>query len=428
MKITQKAKKINLNNIVDVSVDVHKDTLCFYFEIDGTEFSDTCSNQTRIIEKRLISYRKIALEHNRKNLRIICEPTGQYHNKLLRTARRIGCLTCFVNAEAVCKFRMVETNDHNKTDQKDPRVIATLGKLNKVIKHRILNEEYMILRKLHKLYDDCDVDVTSLRCKISRVLIDLFCDYSFKKDFLYSKSGQALIKHYGCNPYKIFKSGYSKFAKKMKHSVPRIRKQTLERLWTDSCQSVLNSQPEKYIQLLEDHLDQLMKDYLKIVGRKEKLTAEMISILNKLREEDPLIPPPTTHVISEKNLARFLAETGSLSDFENEKKLMRYAGLNLTTRQSGHFKGKDKISKKGRRLLRKVLQAIALPLVKRNCLYGAYYHKKKDDMNMPGNKAMTIVARHLLRKLFGWYRSGKAFNEKRFFACESRYEKLALAA
>jgi hypothetical protein len=47
---------------------------------------------------------------------------------------------------------------------------------------------------------------------------------------------------------------------------------------------------------------------------------------------------------------------------------------------------------------------------------------------MPGNKAMTIVARHFLRKFFGWYRSGEEFNEQRFFTCKSRYVELAEAA
>ncbi|MDD5760019.1 MAG: transposase, partial [Desulfobulbaceae bacterium] len=118
MKITRTAQKINLNNVVDVSVDVHKDTLCFFFEIDGKEFSDTCRNRTAIIEKKLLDYLKIAVDHDRTSLRIICEPTGQYQNSMLRTARRLGLLTCYVNAEAVSKFRIVETNDNNKTDRK----------------------------------------------------------------------------------------------------------------------------------------------------------------------------------------------------------------------------------------------------------------------------------------------------------------------
>ena len=157
MRITRRAEKINLNHVVDVSVDVHKETLCFFFEINGHEYSDECQNRTSVIEKRLQQYHAIALEHNKKSLRIICEPTGQYQNKLFRTARRLGFLTCYVNAESVAKFRLIESNDMNKTDTKDPRVISSLGKLNKTLRFRLLGEEYLMLRKLHKLYDETDV-------------------------------------------------------------------------------------------------------------------------------------------------------------------------------------------------------------------------------------------------------------------------------
>ena len=51
MKITRTAQKINLNNVVDISVDVHKDILCFFFEIDGREYTDECRNRTAIIER-----------------------------------------------------------------------------------------------------------------------------------------------------------------------------------------------------------------------------------------------------------------------------------------------------------------------------------------------------------------------------------------
>jgi transposase len=428
MKITRTAQKINLNNIVDVSVDVHKDTLCFFFEIDGKEFSDTCRNRTTVIEKRLLSYHDIAKEHGRKGLRVICEPTGQYQNKLMRTARRLGFLTNYVNAESVAKFRVVETNDSNKTDQKDPRVIGTLGKLNKVVKFRMIVEEYLLLRKLHKIYDECDVAIISHRCRISKLLLELFCDFSFKKDFLFSNTGLTLVEQYGCNPYRIVEDGYDVFCRKMKKAAPRIMSRSLERLWNDANSSVLNEMPPGYVQVLEEYLYERLDDYFNVLERKERITKQMLEILDKLRQEDPLIPPPTPNVISDKNLARLLAETGPLSDFEHWRKLMRYAGFNLKTRQSGQFQGQNKISKKGRRLLRKVLHNITLPLVRKGCLYGTFYHKKKEETKMPGNKAMTMVARHMLRKLYGWYRSGEAFDEQRFFTCKSQYAKLAEAA
>jgi len=428
MKIIQTAQKINLNNVVDIAVDVHKDILNFFFEINGREYTDECRNRTAVIEKKLLVYHKIGLEHGRKGLRVICEPTGQFQNKLMRTARRLGFLSNYVNAESVAKFRVVESNDSNKTDKKDPRVISTLGKLNKVVKFRMIGEEYLMLRKLHKIYDECDVAITSHRCRISKLLVELFCDYSFKKDFLYSNSGLALIEQYGCNPYRIVEDGYDVFCRKMKKAAPRIMSRSLKRLWEDASSSVLNEMPPGYVQVLEEYLYDRLENYFNVLERKERITEQMLTILEKLRQDDPLIPPPTPNVISEKNLARLLAETGPLSDFEHWRKLMRYAGLNLKTRQSGTFQGQNKISKKGRKLFRKVLQAIALPLVKRDRLYGEFYHKKREETKMPGNKAMTVVARHLLRKIYGWYRSGEAFDEQRFFVCKSRYEKLAEAA
>jgi hypothetical protein len=97
-------------------------------------------------------------------------------------------------------------------------------------------------------------------------------------------------------------------------------------------------------------------------------------------------------------------------------------------RQSGTYKGKNKLSKKGRPLLRKVLHQIVLPLVRRGYLYGDFYHDKKEKEKRPGTMMMAIVARQFLRKLHGWYRSGGEFDEQRFFTCESRYIELEKAA
>lgn len=423
MKIACVAQKINLNQVLDISVDVHKDTLNIFFECEGKEYTDECSNRTSTIEKRLRQYHQIALENGRKNLRIICEPTGQYQNKLLRTARRLGFLTCYVNTESVAKFRVIETNDAGKTDVKDPRVIQSLGQMGKTIRHRILNEDYLLLRKLGTMYDDEDVTVVSLRCKLSCVLMELFVDYSFKQDFLYDVSGRALVKEYGCNPYRIIQNGFERFSKAMRKAAPRIRLDSIRRLWNDAESSVRNELPASYIQTLEGQFCQLFEDFLRHEERKKIIEEKMVAILARLREEDPNIPPPTKGVISAKNLARLLGETGPLSDFVNWRKIMRYGGLNICMRQSGKYQGVNKISKKGRSLLRKILSQIVLPLVKRGNLYGEFYHKKREKM--PGKKAMTVVMRQFLKKFFGWYKSGGAFNKERFFTCESQYAKAA---
>jgi transposase len=425
MKISQRKEKCNQNQVMDISVDVHKGVLNFFFEAGNKEYSDECQNRTTAIMAKLEAYRQIAAAYGMETLRVLCEPTGQYHNKLLRTARKMGFLTCFVSAESVARFRVIETNDTGKTDTKDPRVIRTLGQLNKVIMHRTIGETYMMLRKLGTMYDEVDQANTRLRCRIERLLVDLFCDYSFKKDFLYTPSGLGLIEAFGCNPYRIVKAGYTRFTARMKKAAPRIREQTLQRLWEDAVSSVRNAPPERYVATLESHLRLLITDWAVQARRKDDLVRNMIEILHLLREEDPRIPPATPGVINDKNMARLLGETGPLSDFPHWRTLMRYAGLNIRMRQSGKYQGQNKISKKGRPLMRRVLQHIVLPLVREGYLYGTYYAQKKNEEKMPGNKAMTCVARHFLKKFYGWYKSGEAFNLQRFFSCETQSRKVA---
>jgi hypothetical protein len=44
---------------------------------------------------------------------------------------------------------------------------------------------------------------------------------------------------------------------------------------------------------------------------------------------------------------------------------------------------------------------------------------------MSGGKAMTAVARKFLKMLWGWYRSGGAFDRERVFACHTQMVKAA---
>ncbi len=425
MRVTKVVSIIKAEQVMDVSVDVHKEELYALARTPGREYAEQFNNKTLRICKVIKDYQAIAVEHGFKQIRIICEPTGVYDRKLLRTARQLGALTTYVNTEAVSKFRVVQNNDNNKTDTSDPGVILTMAEHGHTIKHRMLPNEYLNLRKLGCLLDNEEVMVVRIRGHINNVRLELFCDWSFDKDFIYGSSGKALMAKYGANPYKIVKSGFIRFSSVMKRAVPRIRKTSIERLWAQAETSVLNEQPEGYIAILEQRLRDLYEDFWRHKNRKTSIEKEMVAILRQLREDDPSIPPPTPGLISEKNFARLLGETGPLTDFQSEEKIMRYAGLNLCMRKSGQYQGKYKISKKGRPLLRKILSQIILQLVRKGALYGDYYHEKKERQSLPGAKMMTIVMRQYLRKFYGWYRSGQEFDQERFFCCEHEFKKVA---
>ena len=115
MKSTKLTPKVQLDQTLDICVDVSKSKLNVYFELGDQAFDDEWSNTIRQIEKQLCAGRRLATGHGFKALRVICEPSGGYQDKLLHTARRLGHLTSSVNREAVAKFRIVETNDGGKS-------------------------------------------------------------------------------------------------------------------------------------------------------------------------------------------------------------------------------------------------------------------------------------------------------------------------
>lgn len=425
MKVTQIKQTIKLDHVMDVAFDVHKDLLYCAARTDKATYQDQCQNKTVRIEKQLRAWRDIAESHGLPNIRVICEPTGIYDRKLLRTARRLGCLTTYVNTEAVAKYRVIETNEPGKTDTKDPFVIGSVAKQGKTIRIRTLPQEYTIMRKLGKIYDEQESQMVRTRVYLSQELQALFCDYDFGKDFLYSNSGRALIAKYHANPYRIVKAGQRRFRNAMKKAVPRIRRTTLEKLWEQAKVSVLHELPDEYLKTIEQRFMQLWGDFERFESARAATTETMEKLLKRLRKQDPNIPAPNKRVVSEKNLARLIGETGPLSDFDHWRQLMRYSGLNICMRQSGKFVGQNKISKRGRPMLRKILQNIVLPLVPKHKLFGTFYHHKIGVEKMPGNKAMTVTARMFLRKFFGWYKSGEAFDLERFTVDTNRPAKAA---
>ena len=423
MKSTTLPPTAQLDHVLDICVDVSKAKLNVYYEIGDQGIDDEWPNTTRQIEARLRRCQRLAQDHGLRALRVVCEPSGGYQDKLLRTARRLGHLTAYVNGEAVAKFRVVETNDNGKTDLKDPHIIKTLARLHKTLRHRQLPDEYQLLRTCGVLYDQAERAIVAARGGLHRSLLALYCDYSFGKDFLYTTSGRALVDKYGANPYRIVRAGKARFERAMRRRAPRIRQTTLGRLWDNAVTSARHQHITEHAELLELQVRQLWEEFLLHDKRKAQLAHRLVTLLQRLRQSDPAIPEPTHGVISAKNLARLIGETGPLGDFTSWRMLLRYAGLNIRMRQSGTYRGQYRITKKGRPLLRKILSQIVLPLVRRKCLYGEFYHSKR--ATMPGQKAMVVVMRHFLRKLHGWYRSGQAFDIQRYFTAASQRQRQA---
>ena len=207
-----------------------------------------------------------------------------------------------------------------------------------------------------------------------------------------------------------------------------VRFATLEYLFARATESVRHGLPEPLVAVIEARLRALFTDLLRHEARRAAYKQEIETLGEHLKEKGAL--PKLDEVISGItlfNLARLLGQTGPLADFPSKRALLRYAGLNLRERTSGQYRGQTRLSKKGRPLLRKVLGQTVFPVLRRDRLYGEYYHEKRQH-GMKAHKAQVAVMRKFLGVLWAMARREAAFDLERFRRSESQYLRYLQAA
>lgn len=407
----------------DVSCDVGMDEL--FFTVGGAgaaHFPDlvVVANRTAPIRSFLAQIRSVANGDVYASIRVIVEATGVYHKLLLRLVREAGFEPCLVNAEHVTKMRSVVFGDPGKTDRRDPAAIAAVAAQGRVIDERDLAETFALLRGWAGLYQDAEDGMIEAKSRIHAALKLLFPDFDFSTDFLYGPSGRALFTLFGLNPHRLASLAPSRiFARLRKHC--RILKASVVRLCAQARASASSTPDGRRNELAEQSLAIAFEDLQRHQERREHARSQLVSLYESARLEDPTLPPPLANVVSVTTLARIFAQTGPLRDFGTWRQLLRLAGLNLCERQSGRYRGLTKISRRGRPQLRRILNVMALPLVRRGQLFGSWYQQKTTIEKMPGKKAMTAVSRKLVKMLWGWSRSGQAFDPQRVFRCEAEF-------
>ena len=101
-------------------------------------------------------------------------------------------------------------------------------------------------------------------------------------------------------------------------------------------------------------------------------------------------------------IAGFIAEVGDIRRFKSPKQIQKYAGLELVENSSGKHKGKSKISKRGRRKLRKILYQVMIPLLASNKefrqIYDYFVSRVKNPLKR--RQAMMAVSCKLIRVFY----------------------------
>ena len=105
-----------------------------------------------------------------------------------------------------------------------------------------------------------------------------------------------------------------------------------------------------------------------------------------------------------------LCETNGFSQFNNIRQVVSYAGLDIAERQSGLFKGKTRISKKGNARIRECLYMPALSATSYNEPIKALYQSVIERNPTIKRKGVVAGMRKLLILIFVLWKKNEAYN------------------
>ena len=109
-------------------------------------------------------------------------------------------------------------------------------------------------------------------------------------------------------------------------------------------------------------------------------------------------------------LATIVAETNGFAAIENVKQLTSYSGYDIRIRESGKWKGKNKISKKGNNHIRAALFFPACTAAIHNKPLKIFYERIKETKKVP-MIANTAVQRKLLALIFIIWKNNTIYDE-----------------
>ncbi len=405
-KIRTKQRIVNSITLL-VTVDISKEKNTGYFRCsDGTEVIPfEFSNDFTGFNKLYQMMQEIKDHKHLSHVVFGFESTGPYAEPLVHYLKDKGVRLVQVNTAHTKKLKEVYDNSPGKTDRKDPKVIADLVELGRVLKVVIPEGTCADLRRLTHARERYIKTRNMLVNQLYDLVYVIFPEFGkIIKDFQ-SKTAQYLLKDY-TTPQQVVKLGQMKLeAILRKFSRGRYGTGQAEKLYLAATQSV--GICEGLPSLVEE-----IQNILQAMDLQQRFIDKCEEDISRNLVQVPFSRDLLSiKGIGEITVAGIIGEVVDFNNFTSTHEIEKFAGLNLFEISSGKHKGKRRISKRGRSFLRKVLYFAALNTIRK----GGIFHEKYQgyiDRGMPGNKALIAIARKLLRIMFAMARDHKEFIEE----------------
>ena len=333
------------------------------------------------------------------------ESTGPYMEPLVQFLRSSkGVRLVQVNPMHTKRLKELTGNSPLKTDRKDPKVIADIIELGHALTVVIPEGPAAELRRLTQARERTIESRTRLFNQLQSLLVISFPEFLQVMTDVKTASAQHLLRHYP-TAEEIVALGETSLATLLrKVSRGKLREDRARALFEAAGESV-GVQEGRSSMLLEIRLMlETIASYDRFI---DSVETEMVRHLEQI--------PYSRVILSLKGIgpvtaAGLIGEVGDFTKFSTISEVMKLAGFDLYEVSSGKHRGKLRISKRGRPLMRKLLYLAALSTVRKGGVMHEWYQRAL-GRGMIKTKALVAVSRKLLGIIFALVRDHSVYVE-----------------
>lgn len=386
-----------------VTVDIGKVKNTGYYRFDGVDIKPFEFFNSGQGFKKFWECISFAMKRNDVEQTIVgLESTGSYGEPLIHFLKDKPVHLVQVNPMHTKRLKELRGNSPNKTDNKDPKVIADIIELGNWLSVIIPEGVTAELRRLTHARESHIVGRNSLMNQVHDNVVLVFPEFLQVMKGIKSKTARCLL---NClpTPQLIVSYGLDRLTGLMK---------TVSRGKHGRDRAIALYEAAKSSIGIKEGVDSIllgMSQKLRLVEMLDNFIAEIEEKMSDYLKEIPY----SRCILSIKGIgeittAGLIGEVGDFNKFKTIQEVHKLAGLNLYEKSSGKHQGGRHISKRGRALMRKLLFFAAINTVRKDRIMHEYYQRCL-QRGMKKIAALTAVARKLLGIIFSLVRNHSEF-------------------
>jgi transposase len=402
---TKKMKTVNKRTLI-VTVDIGKSIHHGYFRgPDGQDIKPfPFYNGQKSYEEFWIKIFKFKQEKNLEQIVVGFESTGPYAEPLMNFLAKKPVKLVQINPMHTKRLKELTGNSPNKTDGKDPRVIADVISLGHALTVVVPKGPAAELRRLTQARQRASKNRTGMVNQLHNIVFVVFPEYTQVMKKITSKSSLYLLKNHP-SPEEIVELGFENLQVILKKiSCGKFKHRQAKALFEAARNTTGIDEGRKSLLTEISHLVSCIEHESQFMDHLEN---QMSQYLNQIPYSQSIL---SIKGIGEVTVAGLIGEVGDFGQFKTISEIMKLAGLDLYEISSGKNHGQRHISKRGRAYLRKLLFFIAINTIRTTGIMHENYLSML-DRGMPKVKAVVAISRKLLRIIFALARNHSTYIE-----------------